>query len=323
MEGLQTLYNLKKLYLSSNRISVVENLEGLKYLEELHIEKQVTDGPDGLCFDPRTVLNIGSFDKAVRLRQMHEKNKLEMNRQGADDFFELNMMQGPRAKSALSIAEYSNQKPRPLYLGHNVAETSFMEPLQFQRDYVSKNIPVVIRGGCSSWPAVAKWNANYLREKIPNKQVIVAMTPNGLADGITNEQGVDYFNIYCVIDGWKEFILIPPTDLPYVPYQRYPQAIFKQRDNQWDVVPRQGREGHDDEYLPWISIDPLSPNYSKYPEFRNAHRYSVRLHKGDCLYLPSLWFHHVTQSHGCIAVNYWYDMEFHDKATVISETKVL
>lgn len=59
IEGLETLYNLKKLYLGSNKISVVENLEGLKYLEELHIEKQITDGPDGLCFDPRTILNIG------------------------------------------------------------------------------------------------------------------------------------------------------------------------------------------------------------------------------------------------------------------------
>ena len=28
------------------------------------------------------------------------------------------------------------------------------------------------------------------------------------------------------------------------------------------------------------------------------------------LYLPSLWFHHVQQSHGCIAVNYWYDMKY-------------
>lgn len=35
-----------------------------------------------------------------------------MTREGLDDFFELNMMPGPRAKSALSIAEFSNQKPR-------------------------------------------------------------------------------------------------------------------------------------------------------------------------------------------------------------------
>lgn len=38
---------------------MVENLEAHKYLEELHIEKQMTGGPDGLCFDPRTVMNLG------------------------------------------------------------------------------------------------------------------------------------------------------------------------------------------------------------------------------------------------------------------------
>ena len=55
----------------------------------------------------------------------------------------------------------------------------------------------------------------------------------------------------------------------------------------------------------------------------------VKLRAGDILYLPSFWFHHLTQSQvevcctqevefsekiffpqGCIAVNYWYDMQF-------------
>lgn len=34
---------------------------------------------------------------------------------------------------------------------------------------------------------------------------------------------------------------------------------------------------------------------------------------GDVLYLPSLWFHHLRQSHSCVAVNFWYDMEFDGK----------
>lgn len=46
-----------------------------------------------------------------------------------------------------------------------------------------------------------------------------------------------YENIYCVIDGLKEFILIPPTDLPFVPYHRYPQAEFKRDGDQWTIVP--------------------------------------------------------------------------------------
>uniref|UniRef100_A0A2A4JHT5 Bifunctional peptidase and (3S)-lysyl hydroxylase JMJD7 n=1 Tax=Heliothis virescens TaxID=7102 RepID=A0A2A4JHT5_HELVI len=303
-----------------------------------------------------------------------------------------------------------NDETSALYLGSEIAETVVLEPLQFHRDFVSKNIPVVIRGGCANWPAVSKWNADYFRETIPDKKVTVAITPNGLADGITkNEKGEEFFvtpcevkmtmsqfldglkekkenyiqyiqtqnsnlttdfpelladvfteipfaseafdkvpdavnfwlgderavtsmhkdpyeNIYCVIDGHKDFILIPPTDLPFVPYKRYPQAEFRYEDGKWDIVPAApiemgkqtdtGQElGLDEdldhaEGLPWISIDPLAPNLTKYPEYKKAHAYSVRLKKGDCLYLPSLWFHHVRQSHGCIAVNYWYDMDF-------------
>lgn len=70
-----------------------------------------------------------------------------------------------------------------------------------------------------------------------------------------------YENIYCVIDGYKDFILIPPTDLPYVPYKKYPQAVFKRVDDQWDIVPvrvQPSDNNINDEstrsLIPWISI---------------------------------------------------------------------
>ncbi|XP_045455605.1 bifunctional peptidase and (3S)-lysyl hydroxylase Jmjd7 [Melitaea cinxia] len=295
-----------------------------------------------------------------------------------------------------------NEETTDLYLGGEIVETDCLEPLQFHRDYVSKNIPVIIRGGCLKWSATRKWNSTFFREKFGSKEVTIALTPNGLADGITeNKDGVEYFvmplevnmtisefldmldtqdenvipyiqrqnsnltqdfselmtdvenyigfaseafnkkpdavnfwmgderavtsmhkdpyeNIYCVIDGYKDFILIPPTDLPYVPYKRYPQAEFKRNGDEWDIVPinksqdciDSDGDNNNDMRLPWICIDPLKPDFTKYPEFKKAHIFKARLHKGDCLYLPSLWFHHVKQSHGCIAVNYWYDMEF-------------
>lgn len=62
--------------------------------------------------------------------------------------------------------------------------------------------------------------------------------------------------------------------------------------------------------IPWICIDPLSPDYASYPLYRNATPIRVRVEAGDALYLPSLWFHHVQQSHTCIAINYWYDMQY-------------
>lgn len=50
-----------------------------------------------------------------------------------------------------------------LYLGSEVPQLDYLEALEFQRDYVSKNLPVIIKGGCVNWPATKKWNAKYFR----------------------------------------------------------------------------------------------------------------------------------------------------------------
>lgn len=264
----------------------------------------------------------------------------------------------------------------------------FPGPLEFYRDYVARNVPLVFRNAITDWPAVKKWNKDYFRQTMPEELVTVTITPNGYADAIAeNEECKEHFvtpyevdmtmeeflntledkrpnfvtyiqkqnsnltkdfpkllsdikaiefadqafgeqpdavnfwmgderavtsmhkdvyeNIYCVIDGYKDFILISPTDLPYVPYGRYPNATFHYKNGDWTL------DCPDDEIeTPWICVDPLDPDYKKYPEFKNANKYNIRLNKGDCLYLPSLWFHHVRQSHGCVAVNFWYDMSF-------------
>lgn len=40
-----------------------------------------------------------------------------------------------------------------------------------------------------------------------------------------------YENIYCVISGYKDFILIPPVDLQYVPRSKYPTGVYKTDEN--------------------------------------------------------------------------------------------
>ena len=115
-----------------------------------------------------------------------------------------------------------------------------------------------------------------------------------------------YENIYCVVRGYKEIILQPPTDLPWIPYKHLKSAVYKETDDgAWlsllcPHIPD----------VDWVAIDPLRPDAQTFPDYRHSTQYRVRLGPGDCLYLPSLWFHHLTQSQGCIAVNYWYDMEF-------------
>ena len=48
----------------------------------------------------------------------------------------------------------------------------------------------------------------------------------------------------------------------------------------------------------------------QFPRFRHARPITCVVEEGEVLYLPAMWFHHVRQSRGTIAVNYWYDMAF-------------
>uniref|UniRef100_A0A8C5PXK3 Bifunctional peptidase and (3S)-lysyl hydroxylase JMJD7 n=1 Tax=Leptobrachium leishanense TaxID=445787 RepID=A0A8C5PXK3_9ANUR len=115
-----------------------------------------------------------------------------------------------------------------------------------------------------------------------------------------------YENLYCVISGEKHFILHPPSDRPFIPYEMYQPARYHlQDDGSFSVMDEEGAEK-----VPWIPIDPLDPDFTLYPEYRKTRPFHCTVRAGEMLYLPSLWFHHVRQSHGCIAVNYWYDMEY-------------
>jgi len=280
-----------------------------------------------------------------------------------------------------------SREARELYLGTSVPELhNAPSPLEFYRDWVSPNLPVVIRGGASHFPALNSWTPDILRSRIGHAKVTVAVTPDGLADAPKGDQFVmpeersmnmeefldiiedpetangvfyiqkqnsnlteefvelmvdvdeeiswaseafnkkpdavnfwmgdsravtsmhkdPYENVYCVIRGEKEITLQPPSDLPWIPYKDYSPAVYKEEAEarSWKTEPLEGPK------VPWIAIDPLNPDLETWPSYRYATQLKVKLRAGDILYLPSFWFHHLTQSQGCIAVNYWYDMQF-------------
>lgn len=131
----------------------------------------------------------------------------------------------------------------------------------------------------------------------------------GQEAAVTSMHKDPYENIYCVIDGEKTFNLHPPTDRPFIPYKmcKTAQHRYCNKSKIWKI-----KQCNDDglNEIPWIDIDPLNPDYDKYPFYRHAHKIQCTVRKGDLFYLPSLWFHHVTQSDNTIAINYWYDMSY-------------
>ncbi|XP_055376619.1 bifunctional peptidase and (3S)-lysyl hydroxylase Jmjd7 [Condylostylus longicornis] len=298
----------------------------------------------------------------------------------------------------LEAFEILSTEAKDLYLGKKIYElTELPTSLEFTRDYVGKNLPVVIRGCTLQWPSVLKWNSKYFQSNFPKKEVVVAVTPNGYADGIGLKDKTEYFampeektmtmeeflsklndsnglvhyiqkqnsnltddfpelvgdidfstlqfaeesfnkkpdavnfwmgdekaitsmhkdpyeNIYCVVSGYKDFLLIPPVDYAFVPRKQYPTGIFKSNpDGSMTIEPILDDSNKKPMITDWVSIDPLKPDLQTYPNFKKASIFEVRVNAGDILYLPSLWYHHVRQSHKCIAVNFWYDMDYDSK----------
>lgn len=85
-----------------------------------------------------------------------------------------------------------------------VAEINYTEitPLIFYREYVSKNIPLVIKGAIKHWPALNRWSIPYLRQVFGEENVSVAVTPNGYADAIARKD-----------DTREEFFVMPEERL--------------------------------------------------------------------------------------------------------------
>ena len=76
------------------------------------------------------------------------------------------------------------------YLQHEVPEIQGApeSPLEFHRNWISFNRPLIIRNAIKHWPAFEKWQSNdYLLSKCEKKLCKVAVTPNGYADAITND----------------------------------------------------------------------------------------------------------------------------------------
>ena len=116
-----------------------------------------------------------------------------------------------------------------------------------------------------------------------------------------------YENLYVVVRGSKTFTLLPPQDVHRL-------GIRPFRDARWapaaDGSPRMELhlEGDPSTTTPWIPYDLEDEAFCAAAGLAPLR---VTLHPGELLYIPSHWFHAVSQRAGpkataTIAVNYWY-----------------
>ncbi|KAK0752512.1 putative pla2g4b [Schizothecium vesticola] len=124
-----------------------------------------------------------------------------------------------------------------------------------------------------------------------------------------------YENIYVQIRGRKSFVLLPPACQPCVNEIGLWGATYRRSGSGGLELVLDGDEGDGDGEVPFAPVwDPDRPaeRGTKWSGLGRAVR--VMLGEGDMLYLPCLWYHKVSQACGeegvCVAVNYWYDMDF-------------
>ncbi|KAM0904429.1 hypothetical protein ACQ4PT_018011 [Festuca glaucescens] len=144
----------------------------------------------------------------------------------------------------------------------------------------------------------------------------------GNSCSVTSFHKDHYDNIYVVLSGEKHFLLLLPTEHHRLYIRDYPAARYV-AEQETEEVPRLKLEIEEPaRIVPWSSVDP----YPASPEemaaqissfllyFKGPRPIRCTVRAGEMLYLPSMWFHHVSQSPGpnglTIAVNYWYDMQF-------------
>ncbi|MBW0507267.1 hypothetical protein O181_046982 [Austropuccinia psidii MF-1] len=132
-----------------------------------------------------------------------------------------------------------------------------------------------------------------------------------------------YENFYLVIQGSKTFILFPPVEHYCMHEAFYPRGqYFKDRDSKtWLIETPKSQTATK---VLWTPVDPIQPNYNQFPRFKFARPLTVTLREGDLLYLPSLWYHHVSQRESqpnglVIACNWWYDMNYGGSAFAFAD----
>lgn len=82
----------------------------------------------------------------------------------------------------LKVLRKQSWELRECDVGNSVPRVPLLSSLEFLRDYVACNKPVIFTDVIKHWPALTRWNREYLIEKAGNDPVTVALTPNGRAD---------------------------------------------------------------------------------------------------------------------------------------------
>lgn len=84
-----------------------------------------------------------------------------------------------------------------------------LRPEKFWEQHVSKNLPLVFRGGISESPAISKWTDEYIKEKYGDLDVLIEKKIENRTHGMTSRMLLGDF-----IDTYKEDDIYVVTVMP-------------------------------------------------------------------------------------------------------------
>jgi jumonji domain-containing protein 7 len=155
------------------------------------------------------------------------------------------------------------------------------------------------------------WDKNVFPQSFDWAEEAFNVSTDAVNLWIGNEKAVSamhkdhYENLFYVASGEKIFTLCPPADAAFLYERDFPSGTFDSTSGEWAI-----RKDDKNSMVKWIAANLNEPDNERFPLLRYAHPIQVRVKAGEMLYLPSLWFHSVTQSCETVAINYWYDMRF-------------
>lgn len=84
-----------------------------------------------------------------------------------------------------------------------------LRPEKFWEDHVSKNVPLVFRGGISESPALTKWTDSYIKEKYGDLDVLIEKKKENRTHGMTSRMLLGDF-----IDSYRKKDIYVVTVMP-------------------------------------------------------------------------------------------------------------
>lgn len=218
-------------------------------------------------------------------------------------------------------------------------ETATQEPLPDDSVvYYSRQVRILFCCNSSAIHSLSFWKSllknDCLRKEIPKLKDYFpsriewaeeALGPNQPLDAVNLWMGDElaissmhkdhYENLFYVASGEKIFTVCPPAHVAFLyEHKKYRKSTFcvNEATLQWEVATMEKEPK-----VHWIAPDVTMLQGENggglkeaFPLLQHVNPLEIRVQAGEMLFLPSLWFHRVTQSCETIGINYWYEMKF-------------